>query len=101
MINGVNDGAEHARQLCRLLREFPCKINLIPFNPFPGTEYQRPTMNAVKAFQDQLVKDGYSVTIRATRGDDIQAACGQLVGQVADKTKRQERYKRILVGEVA
>ena len=100
LIHGVNDRVEHSRQLCRLLREFPCKINLIPFNPFPGTEYQRPTMGAVKAFQDQLVKSGYSVTIRATRGDDIQAACGQLVGQVADKTKRQ-KYKRIQAGEVA
>ena len=101
LIHGVNDRVEHSRELCRLLRGFPCKINLIPFNPFPGTEYQRPTINAVKTFQDQLLKSGYSVTIRATRGDDIQAACGQLVGQVADKTTRQEKYKRIRTGEVA
>ena len=101
LINQVNDRAEHARQLSRLLRGFPCKINLIPFNPFPGTDYQRPTMTVVRAFQDQLVKDGYSVTVRATRGDDIQAACGQLVGQVAVKTRRQAKYKRIQTGEVS
>ena len=101
LINRVNDCLEHARELSRLLRKFPCKINLIPFNPFPGTDYSRPTPKAVKAFQDQLARDGYSVTIRTTRGSDIQAACGQLVGQVADKTTRQEKYKRIRVGEVA
>ena len=101
LINRVNDCLEHARELSRLLKKFPCKINLIPFNPFPGTDYSRPTPKAVKAFQDQLARDGYSVTIRTTRGGDIQAACGQLVGQVADKTTRQEKYKRIRVGEVA
>ncbi len=101
LINGVNDTAEHAEQLCRLLRGFPCKINLIPFNPFPGTSYQRPAMSAVRGFQDKLVRDGYSVTVRTTRGDDIQAACGQLVGEVSDKTRRQERYKRIAAEEVA
>ena len=101
LINQVNDRAEHARQLSRLLRGFPCKINLIPFNPFPGTDYQRPTMTVVRAFQDRLVKDGYSVTVRTTRGDDIQAACGQLVGQVAVKTRRQAKYKRVQTGEVS
>jgi 23S rRNA (adenine2503-C2)-methyltransferase len=101
VIDGVNDQKVHALELSRLLRGFPCKINLIPFNPFPGTSYRRPTMQAVRAFQDRLVTDGYSVTVRTTRGDDIQAACGQLVGQVADKTRRQAHYKRIATGEIA
>ncbi len=97
VIDGVNDAPEHAQQLSRLLQGFPCKINLIPFNPFPGTSYKRPSMTAVRAFQDRLVRDGYSVTVRTTRGDDINAACGQLVGQVADKTRRQEKYRKIQV----
>ncbi len=101
VINGVNDLPEHALQLSRLLQGFPCKINLIPFNPFPGTSYKRPSMMAVRGFQDRLVKDGYSVTVRTTRGDDIQAACGQLVGEVADKTRRQEKYRKIQIGEIA
>lgn len=101
LIDEVNDRFEHAEQLSRLLEGFPCKINLIPFNPFPGTSYKRPTMMAVRKFQEKLVKDGYSVTVRTTRGDDIHAACGQLVGLVADKTRRQEKYKRIHAGEVA
>lgn len=101
LINGVNDAPEHALELSRLLKDFPCKINLIPFNPFPGTDYKRPSMNAVRGFQDRLVRDGYSVTVRTTRGDDIQAACGQLVGQVADRTRRQERYQRIQAGQIA
>lgn len=96
LIDNVNDRPEHALALSRLLRDFPCKINLIPFNPFPGTAYNRPSMTAVRAFQDQLVRDGYNVTVRTTRGDDIQAACGQLVGQVADKTSRQARYRKQL-----
>ena len=100
LMDQVNDQPEQATELSRVLQGFPCKINLIPFNPFPGTTYKRPSMMAVRKFQDRLVKDGYSVTVRTTRGDDIQAACGQLVGKVADKTKRQERYKRIAVGEV-
>jgi 23S rRNA (adenine2503-C2)-methyltransferase len=101
LIDGVNDSREHALELSRLLKDFPCKINLIPFNPFPGTDYKRPSMNAVRGFQDRLVNDGYSVTVRTTRGDDIQAACGQLVGQVADRTRRQERYQRIQAGQIA
>jgi 23S rRNA (adenine2503-C2)-methyltransferase len=101
LMDGINDRFEQAVELSHLLQGFPCKINLIPFNPFPGTSYRRPTMMAVRKFQERLVNDGYSVTVRTTRGDDIQAACGQLVGQVADKTRRQEQYKRIATGEVA
>jgi 23S rRNA (adenine2503-C2)-methyltransferase len=100
LIDNVNDKPEHAVELSRLLRGFPCKINLIPFNPFSGTSYKRPSMMAVRGFQERLVRDGYSVTVRTTRGDDIQAACGQLVGQVADRTSRQARYKRIATEEV-
>lgn len=100
MMDGVNDKPEHARQLAELLRDFPCKINLIPFNPFPGSGYKRPSNIVVRAFQDRLVRSGLSVTVRTTRGEDIQAACGQLVGEIADRTRRQERYKRIEVGLV-
>ena len=101
VIDGVNDKPEHASQLSSLLAEFPCKINLIPFNPFPGTSYRRPSMTAVRIFQDRLVQGGHSVTVRTTRGDDIQAACGQLVGLVEDKTRRQASYQRIAAGEIS
>ncbi len=93
LIAGVNDQPEHARELAELLRELPCKINLIPFNPFPRSEYRRPSGNAVSRFWQVLVDAGYIVTVRTTRGDDIDAACGQLVGQVVDRTSRSERYR--------
>lgn len=92
LIDGVNDEIEHARELAELLRDVPCKINLIPFNPFPNSGYKRPSNNRVYRFRDCLVNEGHIVTIRSTRGDDIDAACGQLVGKVADKTRRSERY---------
>lgn len=92
LIAGVNDRPSHAHELAKLLRQLPCKINLIPFNPFPQSDYQRPSRNAVKAFQDILIKANYTATIRSTRGDDIDAACGQLVGQVEDRTRRSSRY---------
>ncbi len=101
LIDGVNDKPEHAAQLSRLLRGFPCKINLIPFNPFPGTGYRRPSITTIMGFQSKLMRDGYSVIARRTRGDDIHAACGQLVGKVADKTKRQERYRQIAAKAIA
>jgi 23S rRNA (adenine2503-C2)-methyltransferase len=94
LIAGVNDQPEHARELVELLREFPCKINLIPFNPFPQSDYRRPSGNAVSRFWQVLVDAGYIVTVRTTRGDDIDAACGQLVGQVVDRTRRSERYRQ-------
>ena len=100
LLSGVNDQPEHARQLAELLENFPCKINLIPFNPFPGSVYKRPSMISVRKFQDRLVKAGHSVTVRTTRGQDIQAACGQLAGDVHDRTRRQQKYRRIAV-EVA
>ncbi len=92
MMNEVNDEPEQAQLLAELLRDTPCKINLIPFNPFPYSGYERPSNNRVHRFRDILVNAGYIVTIRSTRGDDIDAACGQLVGRVEDRTRRNERY---------
>src|SRR5690606_6527708 len=92
LLKGVNDQPEHAEQLTALLADIPCKINLIPFNPFPHSGYERPSNNAIRRFQDILHKAGHNVTVRTTRGEDIDAACGQLVGQVMDRTRRSERY---------
>jgi 23S rRNA (adenine2503-C2)-methyltransferase len=92
MLDGVNDQVEHAKQLVKLLHDISVKINLIPFNPFPHTTYQRSTDANIDTFQRILSKAGYITTVRRTRGDDIDAACGQLVGQVQDRTRRQERY---------
>ncbi len=78
--------------MARLLKNTPCKINLIPFNPFPYSGYERPSNNAVRRFQELLAQAGYNTTVRKTRGDDIDAACGQLVGQVNDRTRRSARY---------
>lgn len=93
LIKDVNDQVTHARELVELLRDFPCKINLIPFNTFAQSDYRRPSGNAVQRFWQVLVDAGYIVTVRTTRGDDIDAACGQLVGQVVDRTRRSERYR--------
>ena len=93
LIAGVNDQPEHARELALLLRDFPCKVNLTPFNTFAQSDYRRPSGNAVSRFWQVLVDAGYIVTVRTTRGDDISAACGQLVGQVVDRTRRSERYR--------
>lgn len=94
MLKGVNDQPEHARQLIKLLNGVRAKMNLIPFNPFPHTEYERSDDATIFKFRDILMKAGLNTTIRQTRGDDIDAACGQLVGQVKDKTRRSERYLR-------
>jgi 23S rRNA (adenine2503-C2)-methyltransferase len=96
LMDQVNDRSVHARELGVLLKDLPCKINLIPFNPFPGSGYKRVTNTALNRFRDILSAEGYTVTVRTTRGDDIAAACGQLAGEVNDRTKRQERYKRRL-----
>jgi 23S rRNA (adenine2503-C2)-methyltransferase len=93
LIKGVNDLDQHAREMAELLRDMPCKINLIPFNPFPQSDYQRPSNARVDRFKKILQAAGYIVTVRSTRGDDIDAACGQLVGQVQDRTRRNERYR--------
>lgn len=93
LIREVNDRLEHAQQLAALLQGLPCKINLIPFNPFPNSGYEKVSNNALYRFRDTLHEAGYVVTIRTTRGDDIDAACGQLAGQFYDRTRRRERYE--------
>ncbi|HCJ51933.1 MAG TPA: 23S rRNA (adenine(2503)-C(2))-methyltransferase RlmN [Gallionella sp.] len=95
MLAGVNDSVQHARDLIDLVRDVPCKFNLIPFNPFPQAPYQRSDMETVKRFRDVLMQAGIVTTIRKVRGDDIAAACGQLAGQVQDKTKRTHRLMEV------
>ncbi len=87
MLDGVNDRPEHARELAKLLRGHQAKVNLIPFNTFPGTQYRRSPAEAIRRFRDLLMQGGVMATIRKTRGDDIDAACGQLRGQVLDRTQ--------------
>jgi 23S rRNA (adenine2503-C2)-methyltransferase len=89
MLDGVNDADTHAHALLSLVRDVPCKFNLIPFNPFPGTEFRVSPRARIVAFQRILADGGFVTTIRKTRGDDIDAACGQLAGQVHDRTKRR------------
>ncbi|MDO4250155.1 MAG: 23S rRNA (adenine(2503)-C(2))-methyltransferase RlmN [Moraxella sp.] len=101
MLAGVNDSDEHAKQLIELLKDLPSKINLIPFNPFPHAPYQRSSNNRIHAFSNLLNQAGFVCTVRQTRGDDIDAACGQLVGQVADKTRRQEKWQQKIAKTVA
>jgi 23S rRNA (adenine2503-C2)-methyltransferase len=92
MIDQLNDRPEHAHELAELLRDVPVKINLIPFNPFSLSNYKRVSNNALRRFQQILMDEGYTTTVRTTRGDDIEAACGQLAGQVNDRTRRSARY---------
>lgn len=94
MIKGVNDHRAHARELAELLRTFPCKINIIPFNPFSMSDFQRPSGSSITNFRQILQSEGYTVTVRTTRGEDIGAACGQLVGDVDDQTRRSSRHRR-------
>ena len=91
MLHGVNDSISHAHELVQLVRDTPCKFNLIPFNAFPNSGYQRSSPEAVRLFRDVLMQAGLVTTVRKTRGDDIAAACGQLAGQVLDKTRRVSR----------
>ncbi len=91
LLDGVNDGKTHALALANLLRERAAKLNIIPFNPYPGALYKRPSANRVARFQDWLHNSGIRTTVRRTRGDDIDAACGQLVGKVQDKQRRHFR----------
>jgi len=88
MLAGVNDRPEHARQLIQLTRDVPCKFNLIPFNPFPDSGYEKPHAESMRVFRRILQDAGLVVTTRKTRGDDIDAACGQLAGKVADRSGR-------------
>jgi 23S rRNA (adenine2503-C2)-methyltransferase len=89
MLDGVNDSVAHADAVERLVADVPCKLNLIPFNPFPGTEFRTSPRERILAFQQRLMDAGIVTTVRKTRGDDIDAACGQLAGRVQDRTKRR------------
>jgi 23S rRNA (adenine2503-C2)-methyltransferase len=92
LLDGVNDSVQQAHELARLVREVPCKFNLIPFNPFPQTSYRRSSQEAICRFRDVLMEAGIVTTTRKTRGDDIAAACGQLAGLVQDKTRRTMQH---------
>ena len=91
MLKGVNDSLEQAKLLVNLTKDVPCKFNLIPFNPFPNSGYLCSSRATIESFKEILIDAGLVATIRKTRGDDIDAACGQLAGQVQDKTKRTQR----------
>lgn len=93
LLDHVNDDMEHARQLAELLKDTPAKINLIPFNPYPGSPYKKPSNSRIDRFMKTLMQYDYTVTVRKTRGDDIDAACGQLVGDVIDRTKRTQKVR--------
>jgi len=86
MLEGINDSPAQARALARLLKGHPAKVNLIPFNPFPGTRYRRSSAPVIQRFRDELLQRGVLATVRRTRGEDIDAACGQLAGRVIDRT---------------
>jgi 23S rRNA (adenine2503-C2)-methyltransferase len=86
MLDGINDSPAQARALAKLLKGHPAKVNLIPFNPFPGTSYRRSPLAVIQHFRDELIQRGVLATVRRTRGDDIDAACGQLAGRVVDRT---------------
>lgn len=96
MLDGVNDTPAHARELIRVLRGVPSKVNLIPFNPFPQSKYRRSSPAAIEQFWRILMDAGLTTVTRRTRGDDIDAACGQLVGKVMDRTKRKLRNESTL-----
>ena len=96
MLKDVNDKPEHARQLIRLMRQVPSKVNLIPFNTFAGTRFVRSDETTIRSFQKTLLDAGVLTMVRRTRGDDIDAACGQLKGQVLDRTRRQAEFRRRL-----
>lgn len=93
MLDHINDGTEHAHELAECLKDTPCKINLIPWNPFPGAPYGRSSNSRVDRFSKVLMEYGFTVIVRKTRGDDIDAACGQLAGDVIDRTKRTLKKK--------
>ncbi len=97
MLDGINDKPQHARELVALIKDIPSKVNLIPFNPFPGSGYQCSSAETIEMFRNILKKAGVISTTRKTRGEDIDAACGQLAGKVMDKTKRRFRREEIKV----
>ena len=95
LIDGVNDSLEHAKQLVSILRGLSCKVNLIPFNPFDGCNYLRSNNKAIKDFKDHLIGKGMITTLRMTRGDAIDGACGQLVGKLTKTIKAKTTPKNI------
>lgn len=96
MLDGINDSAAHAREVITLLQGLSAKVNLIPFNPFPGTDYKTSPHSRVLEFQQRLMKSGLQTNVRKTRGEDIDAACGQLAGDVADRTKRTAKLQQTI-----
>jgi len=96
MIDGINDSLTHAKRLIRLLEGVPSKVNLIPFNPFPGSDFRTSPPERVEAFRQRLLRSGLVAMTRKTRGDEIAAACGQLVGRVNDRTRRIQRFPAVV-----
>ena len=94
MLAGVNDSVEHARALVKLLEGIPSKVNLIPYNPFPQGRFQRSGQAAIERFREVLMRANLTTITRKTRGDDIDAACGQLAGRIQDRTPRSQRLSR-------
>ena len=94
LMRGINDAPALAKQLIKLMRRLPAKVNLIPFNPFPGTQYERSDETVIRDFQTILLNAGVQAMVRRTRGEDIDAACGQLKGRVADRTRRHAEFQR-------
>jgi 23S rRNA (adenine2503-C2)-methyltransferase len=94
MLDGVNDSAAHARELVAIAADVPCKFNLIPFNPFPDSGFRRSSPDVIRRFAERLLGAGIICTTRRTRGEDIDAACGQLAGRVRDRTRRGSRTAR-------
>lgn len=101
MLKNVNDRQEHAKELIKLLRNIPCKVNLIPFNPFPMTKFECSDPETIEAFRQTLMQGDLIVTVRKTRGQDIDAACGQLKGRIVDRTSRSTRQKHVYFKEEA
>ena len=97
MLDGINDGEQHAAELVTLVADMPCKLNLIPFNPFPQSGFERSSGQRIRAFAQHLTEAGIVTTIRRTRGDDIDAACGQLAGDIRDRTRLDERTARKVI----
>ena len=93
MIDGLNDSVAHAKRLVRLLQGIRSKLNLIPFNPFPGSDFKTSPPERIEVFRQRIVRSGIVATTRKTRGDEIAAACGQLVGKVRDRSRRVARHQ--------
>jgi len=93
MLKGINDSLEHARELAKLIKGIPCKLNLIPFNPYPHAIYECSDSDVIDRFRDQLSSKGIITVTRRARGDDIDAACGQLAGQFKDRSRRSQKYQ--------